>query len=196
MITRFFTSLLLAIALSLSSISVNASHESNEKYDGTIKSFRWLKTPIKVSKVLIRNDSGTRFPLSQFKGKIVLLNLWASWCEPCAKELPALDHLQEKFGGNDFIIVAVSLDEDREVARNMFTELSIGSMKLFSQSAEELGKSFPVDVLPTTILINRDSLAIGLLRSSLNWTDDESVNLIKRLMGGVTADTLRSENVP
>jgi hypothetical protein len=107
--------------------------------------------------------------------------------------LPALDHLQEKLGGNDFVIIAVSLDEDLVVARGLFADLSIESMKFFNQSADELGKSFPVDVLPTTILIDRDSQAIGLLRSSLNWNDDESVNLIERIIDGVTSDTLRSE---
>ena len=90
-------------------------------------------------------------------------------------------------------LVAVSLDDDLNLARQMFSDLSIQSMELHSQSAESLGRHFPVDVLPTTFLIDRDGRAMGLLRSSFNWDDPELDNLINRLIVGVTAATLRAE---
>ncbi len=190
---KVYSSILLALAISLVGFKALATHKTNESYDGTIKSFRWLESPITVAEVLIRNEQKESIELARFNGKIVLLNLWASWCPPCIKELPALDRLQQRLGGNDFIVVAVSLDEDLNLARQMFSDLSIQSMVLYSQSAENLGRHFPVDVLPTTYLIDRDGRAMGLLRSSINWDDPELDNLISRLIAGVTSATLRAE---
>ena len=190
---KFYSLTLMALAISLVGFQALATHKTNETYDGTIKSFRWLKSPITVAEVLIQNEQQETIDLARFNGKIVLLNLWATWCPPCIKELPALDRLQHRLGGDDFVIVAVSLDDDLNLARQMFSRLSIQSLELHSQTAESLGRYFPVDVLPTTFLIDSDGRAMGLLRSSINWDDPELDNLINRLIAGVSADTLRAE---
>ncbi len=190
---KVYAPMLLVLAISLVGFQALATHKTNETYDGTIKSFRWLKSSITVAEVLIQNEQQESIELARFNGKIVLLNLWATWCPPCVKELPALDRLQRRLGGDDFIIVAVSLDEDLNLARQMFSDLSIQSMVLYSQSAENLGRHVPVDVLPTTFIIDRDGRAMGLLRSSINWDDPELDNLISRLIAGVTSTTLRAE---
>lgn len=188
-----FTLLLLLIATSPFSTTVLATHETTERYDGTINSFRWLKNPIDVAEVSIHNDQGEGFALSRFDGKIVLLNLWASWCKPCIYELPALDRLQKRLGGDDFIVVAVSIDSEPELARRMFVDLSIGSMVFYHENADAMGRHFPVDVLPTTFMIDRDGRVLGLLRSSLDWDNTESDKLINRLIAGVNVATLRAE---
>lgn len=188
-----YSSFWLAMVIALFSALASASHRTNEKYDGTINSFRWLKNPIVVTEVLIREEQGGRIPLSRFKGKIVLLNLWASWCPPCVKELPALDRLQQRLGGNNFIVVAVSVDSEPELARKMFDDLSIESIALYRESIEAMGRHFPVDVLPATVMVDREGRAMGLLRSSLDWDNSESDTLIKRLIEGVSSDALRAE---
>ena len=190
---KVYAPILLVLAISLAGIQALATHKTNETYDGTIKSFRWLKSSITVAEVLIQNEQQESIELARFNGKIVLLNLWATWCPPCIKELPALDRLQQRLGGDDFVIVAVSLDDDLNLARQMFSRLSIQSLKLHSQTAESLGRHFPVDVLPTTFLIDRDGRAMGLLRSSINWDDPELDSLINRLIAGVSSATLRAE---
>ena len=190
---RLCSPLILVMSICLYSAAAMTAPKTNELYGGTINSFRWLERSIRVSEVLIREEKGADITLSRFKGKVVLLNLWASWCPPCVKELPALDRLQQRLGGNDFVVVAVSLDEDLVLARQMFVDLSIESMKLFSQSSEQLAKTFPVDLLPATIMIDRDGQAMGLLRSSLNWDNSEADSLINRVIKGVSAATLRVE---
>ncbi|HIG44683.1 MAG TPA: TlpA family protein disulfide reductase [Gammaproteobacteria bacterium] len=188
-----YSSILLMIMISQSGAEALPTHITNESYDGSIGSFRWLKSPIDVGEVLIRNEQGEHVALTGFSGKIVLLNLWASWCAPCIKELPALDRMQQRLGGDDFVIVAVSLDSDIDLARQMFTRLSIQSMALYTESAESLGRHFPLDVLPTSVVIDRDGQAMGLLRSSLNWDDPEVDSLVNRLIAGVSAATFRAE---
>lgn len=191
---RLYSPLILLMSICLYSAAAMTAPKASESYGGSVNSFRWLGSPIRVSEVLIRKEQGTEIALSQFKGKIILLNLWASWCPPCVKELPGLDRLQQRLGGNEFVVVTVSLDEDLELARRMFVDLSIESLKLFSQSSANLAKTFPVDLLPVTIIIDRDGQAMGLLRGALDWDNSEAEDLINRVIKGVSAVTLRTEN--
>jgi thiol-disulfide isomerase/thioredoxin len=193
--TIHYISLYLAIAFSLMSTSLFATHDTNEKYDGTIHSFRWLKQPIDVSSVTVRKEPGEQVQLAQFKGKIVMLNLWASWCAPCIQEIPALDRLQKSHGGDDFTIVPVTIDVEPATAKEVFTQLKVEALPFYKETADAMAKFFPVDVLPTNIIIGRDGKAIGLLRSTLNWDDDEAKQLISRLIEGVNVETLRSEKL-
>lgn len=186
----------LVLALMFFSIGtqVLAKHEASEPSDGSVDSFRWLKSPLPVSAVAIHDRQGKMIALSQFKGKIVLLNIWASWCQPCIRELPALDRLQQRLGGDDFEVVVVSIDTDPELARQMFSDqLSLQHLQLYLEPAEQLGKSFPVDVLPSSFILNRQGQAMGLLRSYVEWDAPLADRLIKRLIDGVEASTLSME---
>jgi len=191
---RFYPFLPLILVFFLSCTQVLAKHEANEPTDGTVNSFRWLQSPLSLSDVQIHNKEGERTVLSQFKGKIVLLNLWASWCSPCVRELPALDRLQQRLDGEDFIVVAVSIDSDPDLARKLFIDqLSIENLKFYIEPAEEIGRFFPVDVLPASFIIDRKGRAMGLLRSYVDWDDPQADTLINRLLAGVSATTLSSE---
>jgi len=122
------------------------------------------------------------------------LNLWASWCAPCVRELPALDRLQKRLGSEEFVVVAVSLDSDTDLARKLFIDqLAIEHLKLYIEPAEQISRFFPVDVLPASFIIDRKGQAIGLLRSYVDWDDPQADTLFKRLVAGVTATTLSSE---
>ena len=173
---------------------VSAKHEANEPTDGTVNSFRWLKSPLSPSDVPIHSDEGKRITLSEFNGKIVLLNLWASWCAPCVRELPALDRMQQRHSGDDFVVVAVSLDSDPSLARKLFVDrLAIKYLKFYIEPAEQLGRFFPIDVLPASFIIDRKGQAMGLLRSYVDWDDPQADTLIERLIAGVKVTTLISE---
>lgn len=191
---RVYPSLLLVLVFSVFSVQVWASHEASEPSDGTTNSFRWLESPLPVSTVQIRNGEGNRVSLSQFKGKVVLLNLWASWCPPCIRELPALDRLQQRLGGEDFVVVAVSMDRDPDLARQMFFDrLSLEHLTFYTEPADQLGRFFPVDVLPSNFFIDREGQAMGMLRSYVDWEAPQADALIRRLIAGVSAATLRAE---
>ncbi len=95
----------------------------------------------------------------------------------------------------NFVVVAVSIDTDPEQARKMFfDQLSMEHLKLYLEPAEQLGKYFPVDVLPSSFFLDRNGQAMGLLRSYVEWDDLLVDTLIKRLIDGVKASTLRMEN--
>ena len=176
------------------STNVLANHESNEVYDGTINSFRWLKKPISVNHVTVKDEHGEKVGISKFNGKIVLLNLWASWCKPCIAELPSLDRLQNRMDSSDFVVLAVSIDEDINEAKKIFSgKLQVKSLDFYRESAELLGQDFPVDVIPTSIIIDREGQAMGLLRSNIDWDGPKTDMLIKLLVSGTTTTTLISD---
>ena len=172
--------------------SVLANHGASEPTDGTINSFRWFNPPRYLDEVNFHDGENNPVSLSQFKNKIVLLNLWASWCPPCIKELPELDRLQERLGSDDFIVIAISVDQDPELAHQMFTEkLSLKNLELYIEPGKNLSSHFPVDVLPSNFFINRKGQAIGILRSYVDWGSPEADQLIKRLVEGVDIKTLK-----
>lgn len=176
------------------STNVFANHESNELYDGTINSFRWLKKPISVNHVTVKDEHGEKVGISKFNGKIVLLNLWASWCKPCIAELPSLDRLQNRMDSSDFVVLAVSIDEDINEAKKIFSgKLQVKSLDFYRESAELLGQDFPVDVIPTSIIIDREGQAMGLLRSNFDWDGPKTDMLINLLVSGTTTTTLISD---
>ena len=178
-------SLLLTLALILFGDQALASHQANEPTDGTVNSFRWLKNPLPMPHVSIQHWQGDRVSLSQFKGKVVLLNLWASWCPPCVRELPALNRLQQRFGGEDFVVIAVSLDRDPELARIMFFDrLALTHLKFYIAPPEQLGKFLPVDVLPSNFILDRKGRVIGLLRSFVDWGSPDADKFVKQLLAG------------
>ena len=173
------------LLVSLFSAEALAAKNTNGKYDGSVNSFRWLKNPIAVNHVQFRNAQEMPVELSQFTGKIVLFNLWATWCPPCIEELPALDRLQQRMGKDNFVIVAVSLDDDIKLAGEVFfNTLSINSMALYTESSKKIGRDFPVDVVPASFLIDRNGQAIGVLRGYVDWESAETDALIKRLIAG------------
>lgn len=174
--------------------SAMANHGASEPTDGTVNSFRWFSPPRYLDEVIVHDRNNKLVSLSQFKNKIVLLNLWASWCPPCIKELPELDQLQKRLGSDDFVVVAISVDEDPKLAHEMFTDkLSLKNLKLYIEPGKNISSHFPVDVLPSNFFINRKGQAIGILRSYVDWGSPEADQLIKRLVDGVDIKTLIDE---
>jgi thiol-disulfide isomerase/thioredoxin len=121
--------------------------------------------------------------LSNFSGRLVLLNFWASWCPPCLRELPALDALAGRFADAPFALVAVSLDrEGAAAARPFFERLGVEHLTLYTDPYKMLGRHFPVDVLPASFLIDSESRAVAYLRSYADWSAPEADALIRKLL--------------
>jgi len=185
---------LLAVSIALVSPGASAAHDkSGEKYDGTVDTIRWMESSVDLSTVRFRDQYGKQIALSAFGDKIVLLNLWAGGCVPCIREMPLLDRLQRRLGGEQFVVVAVSLDDNPEMASQVLNQLSIDSLPAYYESPEVMGRHFPVDILPASFFLDRNMRAIGLVRNSVNWDDEKVDKLIARLVDGVTPATLRAE---
>ncbi len=130
--------------------------------------------------VTFQNASGQPVTLESFRGRVVLLNLWATWCIPCRKEMPALDRLQAALGSPDFEVVALSLDRGGAVASKKFLDAT-GATKLglYVDPSAKLANAFKAIGLPATILIGRDGREIGRLLGPAEWDGDDAKALVR-----------------
>ena len=128
--------------------------------------------------------------ISDFRGQVVLVNLWATWCPPCIEELPWLDQLNQEIGGEDFQVVAIAVEPRvEERARAFLERLGVSSLELYTdetlQFATALGGA---DALPVSILYDERGREVGRLTGSAHWSSDEAKALIQAVIDG---DTVR-----
>jgi thiol-disulfide isomerase/thioredoxin len=131
---------------------------------------------------------GARKTLADWRGQVVLFNLWATWCVPCRKEMPALDALQAKLGGPGFSVVAVNIDtRDPEKPKTWLRDTGIDKLAYYAdptakvfQDLKAAGKAFG---MPTTVLIDRAGCEIATLAGPAEWASDDAVRLIEAALG-------------
>jgi thiol-disulfide isomerase/thioredoxin len=143
-----------------------------------------LATPLTFA-----GPDGRKLSLADFKGRAVLLNLWATWCVPCRGEMPALDKLQAEAGGPRFEVVAVNVDTARaERAGRFLDEIGVSHLARYADHSgdafETLRLAGKALGLPTSLLIDADGCEIGVVAGPANWTSPEAVGAVKALEGG------------
>ena len=116
--------------------------------------------------------------LAEFSGKIVLLNIWATWCVPCRKEMPTLDRLQVSLGGPDFDVVALSIDRRIDAVRKFFSEIGIQKLAMYLDTSARAPRQLGAVGLPTTLLLDREGREIGRLIGPSEWDSPEMVSMI------------------
>ena len=133
-----------------------------------------------LSNASFQNASGQPVSLETFRGRVVLLNLWATWCLPCRKEMPALDRLQAALGGPDFEVVALSVDRGGSGPSRKFLEnTGVAKLALYVDPTAKLANEFKAVGLPTTVLIGRDGREIGRLLGPAAWDGEDATRLVK-----------------
>ena len=132
-----------------------------------------------LAEVSFSDEQGKPLSLSQWKGRVVLLNLWATWCAPCRKEMPSLAVLQREIGSKDFEVVAVSLDRKGvEASKSFLTEVGATGLALYVDSTADTLDKVQASGLPATVLIDRQGREIGRLLGPAEWNSAEAKALI------------------
>jgi thiol-disulfide isomerase/thioredoxin len=155
---------------------------------GEVAALTLATQPKPLPELAFDTPEGTRASLADFKGRTVLLNLWATWCVPCRQEMPALDRLQGMFGSKDFSVVAVNIDTARlDRPQAFLREIGVKNLKLYTdnkaaafQTLKQAGK---VLGLPTTILIGRDGCEIGTMAGPAQWDSEDALALLNAIQG-------------
>lgn len=154
--------------------------EGRPPLGGTVASFVLADRPEPAPEITFSDATGNTLRLADFKGKVVLVNLWATWCAPCVKEMPALDRLQAKLGGADFTVLALSIDrEGLAKVQPFFAANKIGALAPYLDPGGRSPAQFGARGLPTTLLIDRDGTVVGRQEGAAEWDDDSSVALLR-----------------
>ena len=144
--------------------------------------------PVAAPALAFMDADGGKRTLADFKGRAVLLNLWATWCGPCRAEMPALDALQVQAGGPGFEVVAVNVDTARvERAAKFMDEIGVTHLTRYADHTgdafETLRLAGKALGLPTSLLIDKDGCEIGVVAGPANWGSPQAVEVAKALRG-------------
>lgn len=155
---------------------------------GEVAAFRVADRPLRLPDLAFRDATGTERHLADWRGRTVLLNLWATWCVPCRKEMPALDALEGKLGGPAFEVVAINIDtRDPDKPRAWLKEVGVGrlgyyadpSAKVF-QDLKTVGRAAG---MPTTLLVDPAGCEIGTVAGPAEWASEDAVKLVTAALG-------------
>nr|WP_264185564.1 TlpA disulfide reductase family protein [Roseicella aerolata] len=139
--------------------------------------------PVPVPEFGFTDAEGRPLGPADFRGRIVLLNIWATWCVPCREEMPALDRLQAELGSPDFEVVALSIDRGgADAVRAFYEQIGIANLAVFLDRPNASSRALGVVGIPTTLLIDRDGREIGRAIGPLEWDSPETVGVIRRAM--------------
>lgn len=140
-------------------------------------------TPKPVPQVDFQDGDGNPRSLADFRGKVVLLNVWATWCGPCRREMPTLDRLQAQLGGPDFEVAALSIDRAGiGVVRSFYAEVGVEHLAMYVDSSGKAARQLGAFGLPTTLLIDRKGREAGRLVGPAEWDTPEMVAFIRRYL--------------
>lgn len=151
---------------------------------GAPQNFAVHEAPIAVPDFQFEDGDGKSRMLADFRGRIVLLNIWATWCAPCRKEMPTLDRLQAKLGGPDFEVVALSMDRGGPgVVRKFFAETGVEHLALDIDTTGNTMFTLGAPGLPLTLLIDRKGEEIGRLIGPAEWDSPEMAEFLRNKVG-------------
>jgi thiol-disulfide isomerase/thioredoxin len=145
--------------------------------------------PRPLPDVAFHDAAGRPVHLSDFRGKVVVLNIWATWCGPCRKEMPTLDRLQAKLGGSNFEVVALSADSTGPGAvRKFFRFIGVRHLSTYIDESSEALSILRVPALPTTLLLDRNGAEIGRLTGPAEWDSAVMLRFLRGVIGAPRED--------
>jgi len=132
--------------------------------------------PKPISSLIFEDFSGNEINLNEYHGKLVIVNLWATWCAPCKKEMPSLDYLYQNAKFKNLQIFTVNMEQpNRAKAKKFFTELNIDKLEIYFDSDLNFVKKFKIRGVPTTILINKKGEEFARIIGEVNFQEKKFV---------------------
>ncbi|HOO47099.1 MAG TPA: TlpA disulfide reductase family protein [Deltaproteobacteria bacterium] len=140
---------------------------------------RAITPPQVLPKFRFVDRAGEEHTLADFRGKMLLVNIWATWCPPCREEMPSLDRLQSQIGSDDFYVLTISTDLNGiSTVQDFFWLNGITSLEAYADFNGETENALKVPGLPTTLLIDKKGDAIGVMVGPTEWDSEEIIAVI------------------
>ncbi|MBL8837867.1 MAG: TlpA family protein disulfide reductase [Alphaproteobacteria bacterium] len=151
---------------------------------GSMEAFRLHAVPRDLPDLAFRDAEERPVTLADFRGRIVLLNLWATWCAPCVEEMPALDRMQTALGGEHFTVVALSIDrQGKRIVDPFVARLNTPALPIYLDPSGASARTLAVAGLPTTLLIDREGRELGRIAGAVPWDNAAAAELIRLAIG-------------
>jgi len=167
--------------------AVDLAHKLAPLAHGEVAALTMATAPLRLPDLAFEDAEGKSKKLSDWRGRTVLVNLWATWCVPCRKEMPALESLQTRLGGPDFEVVAINIDtRDPEKPKNFLKDANLTRLGYFSdqkakvfQDLKGIGLALG---MPTSVLVDGQGCEIATIAGPAEWGSDDAVKLITAAM--------------
>ena len=140
--------------------------------------------PFPAPAISLTDSGGHTVELADLKGKLVVVNLWATWCEPCLREMPSLERLQSRLGER---IAVLAVSEDRggnKTVEPFIAKLGLKSVKVYIDPKSEVGHAFGARGLPTSFLIGREGKVLGRVEGAAEWDSPKILGVLEPLLSG------------
>ncbi len=158
--------------------------EKPKKLSGQrLRAFIFHKKPKTLDDFEFQDGYGKTVRLSDWRGKVVLLNLWATWCSPCREEMPSLDGLKQNFSKEPFDVVAISLDRGGLAKpRKFYDDMRLKALELYIDPTTKMMFKLKAVGLPATILIDKEGREIGRLPGPAQWDSDPAFKIVQKAL--------------
>ena len=163
-----------------------------ELREGDMRKLNFHSEPKAVGTAEFGDPEGGTHSLADYRGQVILVNFWATWCAPCRKEMPTLEALQNTLGGEEFQVVTIATGRNQPAAiKRFFAEAGVENLPILLDARSTLAREMAVFGLPLTVLINRDGQEIARLTGDADWATESALAVISAVIG--TGDTSESE---
>ena len=150
---------------------------------GDMRKLVFHSTPKPVADVDFTTFDEAPLNLSQWQGKWVVLNFWATWCAPCRKEMPMLSALQEEFGGDDFEVLTIATSRNPPAKMQaFFDEIGVDNLPLHRDPKSMLARQMAVLGLPVTVILNPEGQEVARMTGDADWASDSARAVLRALM--------------
>lgn len=155
--------------------------------------YQRTEPPVALRDIRFTDTEGALVTLMDKRGRVVLMNFWATWCPPCVREMPSLDRLQAKFHKNVFEAVLISEDRDAGGIRPFYERLGLKNLAGYHDPHMRLSRELKVSGLPTTLLIDSHGNEVGRVVGPAEWDSPAALELIRRYTGGSPLEAAAAE---
>ena len=150
---------------------------------GAMERFKITATPKALPDLEIQNADDKPMKLSELRGKVVLLNFWATWCTPCVKEMPSLDRLQAALPKDKYVVVPLSIDgPTKPKVAPFYKDQKLTNLGIYFDKGRKAMQGLDVTLLPTSILVDAKGRELGRIEGDADWDMPESIALMKAAM--------------
>lgn len=187
---------LVALWASLGALAVGSPVQADDDQLGA-PDLTFHAEPLPLPDIQFKDNRGSPVSLASFKGRLVLLNLWATWCGPCREEMPALDRLQARLGGPNFTVVPLSIDQAGPSAvRAFFLAFGIKSLPLYIDESGRSARALRAFGIPTTLLVTADGRELGRMVGAAQWDGPDAIAMIRQSLESQAAGVQEKGSEP
>jgi thiol-disulfide isomerase/thioredoxin len=168
--------------LVLATSTLGASAQTSSEPDIKLGEFIPAATSQPAPEMSFDGLDGKPVALADFKGRLVILNLWATWCQPCLKEMPSLEKLEASLGPG---LVVLAVSEDRgggEVVKPFVTKLDLAKIRIVLDPKSTAIRALHARGLPTSLIVDADGTVAGKVEGAADWDSDQMIAVLKKLM--------------